>query len=274
MERPGYLILENGQVFAGARCGADGTAVGELVFTTGMGGYMETLSDPNYYGQMVIQTFPMMGAYGVTKADDELPPPRLKAFIAREIADQPSNFRSRGTLEAYMERQGIVGLSGVDTRAITRVLRDEGVMNACISANPTLSHEEWVALRNYRVQGAVEAVTCAETTTVGTGMPVVVWDFGVKPALIDELVGRGLCVTRVPAFTPAAQIAAPRPAAPFPAALSVRSEWLIVMPVCSLPKLTAMTAPMLLSSFTVFPASSVDPYTLIVFLEMMPLLVP
>ena len=129
--KKGYLVLQNGQVYEGFPFGAEGESLGELVFTTGMGGYLETLTDPSYFGQIVVQTFPLMGNYGVIPGDFE-GLPRLKGYVVREWCAAPSNFRSEGDLDAFLKARGIPGLWGVDTRRLTRTLRDEGVMNAMI----------------------------------------------------------------------------------------------------------------------------------------------
>ena len=152
----GYLILENGQVFPGVRCGAPENAVGELVFTTGMTGYLETLTDPSYYGQIVMQTFPLIGNYGVIPADFESARAHVRAYVARELCADPSNFRAAGALSEWLAAQGIPCLTGVDTRQLTRIVRERGVMNAILSAEPVLSDADKRALRNYRVREAVE----------------------------------------------------------------------------------------------------------------------
>ena len=131
-----YLTLQNGKVFEGFRFGTVGDVVGELVFTTGMTGYLETLTDPSYYGQIVTQTFPLIGNYGVIPEDFESKKPWVSAYIVREVCDYPSNFRSEGTLNDYLEKSGIVGVYGIDTRELTRIVRETGVMNACISSKP------------------------------------------------------------------------------------------------------------------------------------------
>ena len=154
-----YLTLQNGKVFEGFRFGAVGEVVGELVFTTGMTGYLETLTDPSYYGQIVTQTFPLIGNYGVIPEDFESKKPWVSAYIVREVCDYPSNFRSEGTLNDYLEKSGIVGVYGIDTRELTRIVRETGVMNACISSKPLKDFE---TLKKYRVTNAVKSVTCSE----------------------------------------------------------------------------------------------------------------
>ena len=119
-----YLILENGSVFEGEAFGYDSEALGELVFTTKMTGYLETLSDPSYFGQIVLQTFPLIGNYGVIPHDFGPGPMHLKAYIVRQWCQEPSNFRSEGNLDSFLRDFKVPGLCGIDTRALTRVIRD------------------------------------------------------------------------------------------------------------------------------------------------------
>ena len=129
MSRKSFLILENGKVFEGKGFGADKEVTGELVFTTAMTGYLETLTDPSYYGQVVIQTFPLIGNYGIIPSDFESSKPALKAYIVRNRCQEPSNFRCDGILDTFLKDSDIPGLYDVDTRAITRIVREYGVMN-------------------------------------------------------------------------------------------------------------------------------------------------
>lgn len=200
-----YLVLETGQVFPGERFGAPLEAMGEAVFTTAMTGYLETLTDPSYFGQIVVQTFPLIGNYGVIPGDFESPAPRLTAYVVRQWCRGPSNFRSEGDLDAFLKQRGIPGLCGVDTRALTRAVRERGVMNAVLTDDP---HPDLAALAAYRVRGAVAAVTCSEERQYGqgSGPRVALWDFGAKANICRELVRRGCRVTVLPAHTGAARI--------------------------------------------------------------------
>ncbi|MBO5556606.1 MAG: carbamoyl phosphate synthase small subunit, partial [Oscillospiraceae bacterium] len=126
-----YLVLSNGLAFEGQAIGADKESLGELVFTTGMVGYLETLTDPSYAGQIILQTFPLIGNYGVIEEDFE-GESFARGYVVRELCETPSNFRSQYALDAFLKARGIPGICGVDTRAITRLLREEGVMNACL----------------------------------------------------------------------------------------------------------------------------------------------
>ncbi len=204
-----YLTLQNGRQFIGKRFGADGDVIGELVFTTGMTGYIETLTDPSYYGQIVTQTFPLIGNYGVTP-DGESAKPWVSAYIVREACDSPSNFRCEKTLDAYLTENGIVGVYGIDTRELTKIVRESGVMNASITSKPLKNLNE---VKSYSVKNAVDSVTCREVAYYGNpdGLKVAVWDFGAKDNIIRELVKRGCYCIKVPAGYTAEQILALNP---------------------------------------------------------------
>lgn len=193
-----YLVLSDGTVFEGIRIGAEGETVGELVFTTSVVGYLEALTDPCYAGQILVQTFPLIGNYGVIPADLN-GKAALRGYVVRELCDQPSNFRAEGTLDSFLKEQGIQGICGVDTRQITRHIRENGVMNAkiCDTIPKDLS-----AVVSYQVHGETEHVSCNKITVhpaVGeTKFRVTVVDFGVKKNLISMLTSRGCEVTLVP----------------------------------------------------------------------------
>lgn len=127
-----YLVLENGKIFEGKAFGALGEVTGEIVFATSMTGYIETLTDPSYLGQIVVQTFPLIGNYGIIPADFESACPHVKAYIVREWCQEPSNFRCDDTLDIFLREKGIIGLYGIDTRQLTKIIREYGVMNAKI----------------------------------------------------------------------------------------------------------------------------------------------
>ena len=201
-----YLTLQNGRVFEGKRFGAVRDVVGELVFTTGMTGYIETLTDPSYYGQIVIQTYPLIGNYGMILSDCESKRPYLTAYVVREYCENPSNFRCEGTLDAYLKKNNIPGIYGVDTRELTRTVRESGVMNAIISSKPVDDLEQ---VKKYLIQGAVNACTCESEMIYQCSAPqrtVVLWDFGAKENIARELVKRNCKVIRVPAYYTAEQI--------------------------------------------------------------------
>ena len=207
MDRKVYITLENGKVFEGYSFGAEKEVVGELVFTTGMTGYVETLTDPSYYGQIVTQTFPLVGNYGITP-DAESKKCWVTAYIVREKCDKPSNFRCEKTLESYLKEQGIPAVYGVDTRELTRTVREAGVMNAALSFKPL---SDLAPLKAYKIKNAVEAVTSDERFTEGEGLNVVLYDFGAKANIGRELVKRGCRVTVVPAHFPAEEALALNP---------------------------------------------------------------
>ena len=203
-----YLTLQNGRVFEGKRFGARGDVVGELVFTTGMTGYIETLTDPSYYGQIVIQTFPLIGNYGMIPADFESKKPALTAYIVREYCEHPSNFRCEGKIDDYLRENGIVGVYGVDTRELTKTVREAGVMNAAISSKPIA---DLAPVQQYLITRAVESTTCSDVHVYereGAKRTVVLWDFGAKENIARELVNRDNRVIRVPAGYTAEQILA------------------------------------------------------------------
>ncbi len=206
-----YLTLEDGTTFVGEGFGAAADAVGELVFTTGMCGYIETLTDPSYAGQIVVQTFPMIGNYGIIQSDFE-GKCAVRGYVVHEWCDTPSNFRAAGDLDAYLRSVGVPGIAGIDTRALTRILRECGTMNATITdAVPA----DLAAVRAYAVTDAVAAVTCAAATVYPaegeTHYRVALLDFGAKRNIIRSLTARGCTVTVYPASTPAADILAAAP---------------------------------------------------------------
>lgn len=202
-----YICLENGDVFKGYSFGADGEVFGELVFTTGMCGYIETLTDPSYYGQIVMQTFPLIGNYGIIPDDFESKKPYLSAYIVREKCDNPSNFRCSETLDEYLKDNGIVGVYGVDTREITKTIRESGVMNAIITSNPNSVDMEKV--KQYKVTKAVKSVSTDKPALFPSEehkYNVVLLDFGAKKNIIRELNKRGCNVAVMPYDTKAKDI--------------------------------------------------------------------
>ena len=213
MEKKAYLLLENGDVYEGLSFGAEKEAVGELVFTTAMTGYLETLTDPSYYGQIVCQTFPLIGNYGVIPSDFESRKPALTAYIVREWCQQPSNFRCDGVLDTFLKQNEIPGIYGIDTRCLTKTVREYGVMNSKILyREPT--DEDLSELKPYRVVNAVSSVTIASPETFTPDEEkyhVVLMDFGAKDNIRRELVKRGCRVTVVPGDTTAEQILAMSP---------------------------------------------------------------
>lgn len=214
MSRAAYLVLENGTVFEGKAFGAEKETTGELVFTTAMTGYLETLTDPSYYGQVVIQTFPLIGNYGVIPSDFESSSPALKGYIVREWCQVPSNFRSEGNLDTFLKDSGIPGVCGIDTRALTRIVREYGVMNCKIQYTPEVTDDDLAELKKYVITEAVEKTTtqkCEEFKPENPELKVVLMDFGAKNNIERELVSLGCEVTVVPAHTTADEILAMNP---------------------------------------------------------------
>ena len=207
----GYLVLQDGRVFEGIRFGAPADTVGELVFTTGMCGYIETLTDPSYAGQIVMQTYPLIGNYGIIREDFE-GACCVKGYVVREWCDAPSNFRTDCDLDTFLKEQGVPGLWGVDTRELTRIIREHGVMNAAICDEVPA---DLTPVATYAVTGVVEAVTCkAPSVHPAVGEErfcVSLIDYGAKHNIIRELQKRGCTVTVLPATTSAEDILAADP---------------------------------------------------------------
>ena len=209
--KKGYLILQDGQVFEGVRFGAEADTVGELVFTTGMCGYIETLTDPSYAGQIVMQTYPLIGNYGIIREDFE-GACCVKGYVVREYCDTPSNFRTDCDLDTYLKEQGVPGLCGVDTRELTRIIREHGVMNAAICDEIPA---DLTPIKTYAITGVVEAVSCKEPDRYPAEgeecFRVSLIDYGAKRNIVRELQKRGCTVTVLPASTSAEEILAAGP---------------------------------------------------------------
>lgn len=199
------LILENGQTFVGESIGSTSDAVFEMVFNTSMVGYQEILTDPSYAGQGIVMTYPLIGNYGVNQEDNESRQPWAEAFIIRHLAPRGSNFRCEDSLNNYLIDNQITGIEGIDTRAITRILRKQGVMNGMITCAESFNIQECQEkIRAYRVAGTVERVTIPEVEHYpGDGYRIAMYDFGQKINMIKRLNGRGCDITLFPAHTPA-----------------------------------------------------------------------
>ena len=203
-----YLILENGTIFEGTGFGASGEAVGEIVFTTGMAGYLETLTDPCFYGQIVVQTFPSIGNYGVLSSNMESSKAQVKAYIVREWCQEPSNYRCEGDLDTFLKQQNIVGLCGIDTRQLTKIIRENGVMNGkIVSEGASFGLTD---IKGYAIENSVESVTCKEEKTFKpegeTKFRVAALDLGMRNSMLAQLLSRGYEVTAVPASTTSERI--------------------------------------------------------------------
>ena len=203
-----YLILEDGHVFEGEAFGAIKEVISEFVFNTSMTGYVEVLTDPSYAGQSVVMTYPLIGNYGVCLEDQESRKPYVEGFVVNELARLGSNFRKNMDLDEYCKENDIPGIQGVDTRYITKVIRNEGCMNGMITTNHYEDLTEVLdKMKAFKVTGVVEATTCKEAYTIGSGdKKVALYDFGAKNNIARELVKRGCTVTVYPASTPASTI--------------------------------------------------------------------
>jgi carbamoyl-phosphate synthase small subunit len=230
------LVLADGSRFLGHAIGASGQTVGELVFNTALTGYQEILTDPSYCRQIVTLTYPHIGNYGVTDEDQESPKIQAAGLVVRQVPAQPSNFRSQQRLQDYLAAEGCVGIAGIDTRRLTRILRSTGAQNACIWAlapGEAVSELHWaqaqakaMAAPSMAGQDLAKVVSQLESTEWGEGewalgqgftqppashLHVVAYDFGVKRNILRMLASRGCRVTVVPAQTPAAQVKALKP---------------------------------------------------------------
>ena len=207
-----FLILEDGTVFTGTSIGSTRDMISEIVFNTSMTGYLEVLTDPSYAGQAVVMTYPLIGNYGITPDMES-----LKAwpdgYIVRELSRMPSNFGCEGTIQDFLKKYDIPGIAGVDTRALTKILREKGTMNGMITTNENYDLEEVISkLKNYKVEGVVSKVTCEEKYVLeGTGKKVALLDLGAKKNIAKSLNDRGCEVTVYPADTTAEEIIASNP---------------------------------------------------------------
>lgn len=208
-----FLILEDGTVFTGTSIGSAKEVVSEIVFNTSMTGYLEVLTDPSYAGQAVVMTYPLIGNYGICYEDMESDRPWLDAFIVRELSRLPSNFRSQDTIQNFLLKYDIPGIAGIDTRALTKILREKGTMNGCITTNENYNMEEIQAkLAAYTTGKVVEKVTCKEKYVLeGKGPKVALLDLGAKKNIARNLNKRGCEVTVYPALTTAEEILAAKP---------------------------------------------------------------
>lgn len=206
------LILENGMVFEGNAFGYLSDSVGEVVFTTGMTGYQEVLTDPSYYGQIVTMTYPLIGNYGVNLEDVESNSPKVRGFIVREKCSFPSNFRCEMNLDDYLKQNKIVGLEGIDTRALTKVLRNNGTMKGIIVVNEIGEQDIDDRIAAYSNKEAVKNVTTDKVYTIeGKGKHVAVMDFGIKTNILRCFKKRGCKLTVFPANAKAEDILAINP---------------------------------------------------------------
>lgn len=208
----GYLLLEDGSVFDGTLFGAEGSPVGEVVFNTGMTGYQETLTDPSYYGQMVVMTYPLIGNYGFNGEDGQSPKPMASGFIIREGCDSFSNWRGSEGLESYFFRQGLTGLMDVDTRALTRHLRKHGTLRGRMMPADTDPEEAMASIRRFDNSKAVSRVTTKSIYQIHPSpCRVAVLDYGIKDNILRSMAERNMDLTVYPAGTAATKILAAGP---------------------------------------------------------------
>ena len=208
-----FLILEDGTVFTGQSIGAPREVISEIVFNTSMTGYLEGLTDPSYAGQSVVMTYPLIGNYGICYEDMESDRPWLDAFIVRELSRIPSNFRSEDTIQNFLLKYDIPGIAGIDTRALTKILREKGTMNGCITTDEHYQIDDILPkLKAYTTGKVVEKVTCKEKYVLeGDGPKVALLDLGAKRNIARSLNERGCEVTVYPALTSAEEILAANP---------------------------------------------------------------
>jgi carbamoyl-phosphate synthase small subunit len=232
VSKPALLVLEDGSVFRGRSIGADGETVGEVVFNTAMTGYQEILTDPSYSRQVVTLTYPHIGNTGTTPEDEESPRIHAAGLVIRDLAMTASSWRNREPLQDYLSRQGIVGIADVDTRRLTRILREKGAQNGCIIAGDTPSEEQ--ALAAARAFPGLKGMDLAKEVTTQASYEwtekswslveghqsatdadlhfhVVAYDYGIKRNILRMLTDRGCRVTVVPATTPADEVLAMKP---------------------------------------------------------------
>lgn len=203
-----YLILEDGTVFEGTSIGSSREVISEIVFNTSMTGYLEVLTDPSYAGQAVVMTYPLIGNYGICREDMESRQAWPDGYIVRELSRIPSNFRSGDTIDHFLKEQDIPGISGIDTRALTKILREKGTMNGMITTNGDYDLEEVKEkIRQYRVKGVVLKTSVKKPYVLpGDGKKVALLDCGAKDNIARNLNKRGCEVTVYPADTPAEEI--------------------------------------------------------------------
>ncbi len=203
-----FLILEDGHVFEGTSIGSSREIISEIVFNTSMTGYLEVLTDPSYAGQAVVMTYPLIGNYGICYDDMESLKPWPDGYIVRELSRLPSNFRSQGTIQEFLTKNDIPGICGIDTRALTKILREKGTMNGMITTNESYKLDEVISeLKEYSPKGVVAKVTCEKSSKIEGGKyKVALMDFGAKNNIARSLHERDCEVTIYPAATSAEEI--------------------------------------------------------------------
>ena len=208
-----FLILEDGHVFTGTSIGSAREVISEIVFNTSMTGYLEVMTDPSYAGQAVCMTYPLIGNYGICYDDQESRKPWIDGFIVRELSRVPSNFRSVDTIQHFLSKNDIPGIAGIDTRALTKILREKGTMNGMITVDENYDLDTIIPrLKAYTTGKVVEKVSCREKEVLkGNGPKVALLDLGAKKNIARSLNERGCQVTIYPALTSAEEILGDNP---------------------------------------------------------------
>ncbi len=201
------LILENGTIFEGKAFGSLKETVGEVVFNTGMTGYQEVLTDPSYYGQIVTMTYPLIGNYGINLDDIESVNAKVRGFIVREKCDSPNNWRCEFELEEYLNRNNIMGLEGIDTRALTKIIRNYGTMRGIITTTELSPEQIKTKLDSFDNSNAVKEVSTSQVKVIeGEGQHIAIIDYGIKNNIIRSFKKRGCKMTIFPSNTKAEEI--------------------------------------------------------------------
>jgi carbamoyl-phosphate synthase small subunit len=233
LSKPAILALEDGSLFKGTAIGADGESVGEVVFNTSMTGYQEILTDPSYCQQIITLTYPHIGNYGITSEDEESANIWAAGLVIRDLPLAASNFRSEKALDEYLRERNVVGISDIDTRRLTRILREKGSLKGCVMAGDVLNEDDQArAIELARGFGGLKGLDLAKVVTAKASYPwkegswqlgkgheevtdtkfkVVAYDYGVKRNILRMLADRGCDLTVVPAETPASDVLAMNP---------------------------------------------------------------
>lgn len=210
-----YLVLENGSIYQGQGFGAEKELLTEVVFSTGMTGYQETMTDPSYYGQSMVFTYPLIGNYGINLDDDEADDPAVDAIIVKELARRPSNFRSVMSLADYAEQNGVVGIQGVDTRKLAKEIREQGSMKAVLVDDLNQQRIDELFAQDYedilRTRRAEQQQAVAQLDKKDAQLHVALIDFGMKNSILKALERRGIAVTLFDADTDFETVAASNP---------------------------------------------------------------
>ncbi len=203
----GKILLENGMSFEGECFGKISDTIGEVVFNTGMTGYQEILTDPSYFGQIVTMTYPLIGNYGINLDDSQSSSPKVKGFIVREKCKEPNSFRCEIDLDSYLEQNNIMGIEGIDTRQLTKIIRDSGTMKGIITTNEISNENLSMYFDSFNNINAVEQVTAKEIMAIGNGdIHIGILDFGIKDNIIKSFLNKGCKLTVFPAKTKVSEV--------------------------------------------------------------------